>query len=127
MYLDYDSYADMGGGASESAFSRFEAKARLQINRATFGRIENEKPVRESVKNCMYELIEAMSDGESAGRMATGREITSMSNDGMSVSFSSGSGARAASARYAAIIREWLSAEVDKNGTPLLYAGVIAG
>lgn len=116
----------MGGGASESAFPRLEAKARAQLNRMTFGRIVGEEPVRENVKYCMFDLIGAMEAEESMGSIAAGREIASMSNDGVSVSFASaGSGnAKSGAARYAAIARGWLADETTACGLPLLYAGV---
>lgn len=126
MYLTYKEYTGMGGGASESAFPRLEAKARAQLNRMTFGRIVGEEPVRENVKYCMFDLIGAMEADEGMGSIAAGREIASMSNDGVSVSFaSSGSGsAKSGAARYAAIARSWLADETTACGLPLLYAGV---
>ena len=127
MYLNYEEYVGMGGGALESAFPRLEAKARAHLDRITFGRLQNESPVRDSVKFCMFDLINAVSSEESAGAMAAGREIASMSNDGVSVSFVSGGnsgGARASAARYGAIVRSWLANETTACGVPLLYAGV---
>lgn len=127
MYLTYEEYAGMGGGAPESAYPRLEAKARAQLNRLTFGRICGEEPVRENVKYCMFDLIGAIEAEDAMGSIAAGREIASMSNDGVSVSFaSSGSGsARASAARYAAIARSWLANETTACGIPLLYAGVM--
>lgn len=129
MYLTYEEYAGMGGGAPESAFPRLEAKARAQLNRMTFGRIVGEEPVRENVKYCMFDLIGAIEAEEGLGGVAAGREIAAMSNDGVSVSFaSSGSGgARASAAKYASIARGWLADETAACGIPLLYAGVRMG
>lgn len=126
MYLNYEEYVGMGGGALESAFPRFEAKARAHLDRITFGRLQNESPVRDSVKFCMFDLINAVSGEESTGAMAAGREIASMSNDGVSVSFvsSGGGSARASAARYGAIVHSWLANETTASGVPLLYAGV---
>lgn len=127
MYLNYEEYVGMGGGAPESAFPRFEAKARAHLDRITFGRLQNESPARDSVKFCMFDLINAVSGEESAGTMAAGREIASVSNDGVSLSFvsgGSGGGARASAARYGAIVRSWLANETTACGVPLLYAGV---
>lgn len=128
MYLTYDEYAAMAGSAPESAFRRLEAKARAELNRMTFGRVVGEDPVRENVKFCMFDLIGAIETDESMAAMAAGREVSAMSNDGVSVSFSaSGSaGARSSAARYAAIARSWLSGECTACGIPLLYAGVDA-
>lgn len=124
MYLTYADYAAMGGGAPEGAFTRLEAKARMQINRQTFGRLAGETPVRDAVKNCMYDLIAAMEAEEALGAAAAGREITGMSNDGVSLSFASHGGAKATAARYATIVRFWLAGETTACGVPLTYAGV---
>ena len=126
MYLTYEEYTGMGGGASQSAYPRLEAKAAALLNRMTFGRLAGSEAVSESVKYCMFDLIGAIEAEESLGGIAAGREISAMSNDGVSVSFSaSGSGgARAGAAKYAAIARDWLANETDACGIPLLYAGV---
>lgn len=125
MYLKYDEYVGMGGGAPESAYPRLEAKARAQLNRMTFGRVCGEEPVRENVKYCMFDLISTVEAEGGMGDMAAGREIASMSNDGVSISFVTGSGgAKSAAARYAAIARSWLANETTACGIPLLYAGV---
>ena len=121
MYLNYEEYVGMGGGAIESAFPRLEAKARAHLDRITFGRLQNESPVRDSVKFCMFDLINAVSSEESSGAMAAGREIAAMSNDGVSITFST-SGKVAS--RYAAIVRTWLAMETDACGVPLMYPGV---
>lgn len=128
MYLTYDEYDEMGGGMSEDAFARFEMKARRRIDAATFGRLQGESPVRDAVKNCMFELIQAMHEDEiNVG--FSGREISSMSNDGVSVTYASGNsrtGVQSGSgARYMGIIRAWLTGETDACGNNILYAGVI--
>ena len=127
MYLTYEEYMGMGGSAPESAFPRLEAKARARLDLLTFGRIACENPVRENVRFCMFDMINAVEADENLGATAAGREIASMSNDGVSVSFVSGggaSGAKTASSRYAAIAKAWLANEVAACGVPLLYAGV---
>ena len=106
MYLTYEEYMGMGGSAHESAFPRLEAKARARLDLLTFGRIACENPVRENVRFCMFDMINAVEADENLGATAAGREIASMSNDGVSVSFvSGGGGAKTASARYAAIAK----------------------
>lgn len=126
MFLTYEEYAGMGGGAQKGAFPRLEAKARAQLNRLTFGRLAGSEDVSENVKYCMFEMIGAIEAEEDMGGIAAGREISAMSNDGVSVSFgSSGSGgARSSAAKYAAIARSWLANETTACGIPLLYAGV---
>jgi hypothetical protein len=126
MYLTFNEYMDMGGKVAESDFNRFMVRANATISRMTHGRVLNESPVRTSVKYAAYELVNAMYADAQMG--ADGREIASMSNDGMSVSFAVGgqSGASSAAQRYAFIVRSYLEYEVDANGTMLLYAGVDA-
>jgi hypothetical protein len=127
MYLTYDEYLDMGGAEiEEEVFNRHIARANATITRMTHGRILNESPVRESVKCAAFELANAIHADSQVG--AVGREIASMSNDGVGVSFVTGSqsGAAASAHRHAAIVREYLEFERDANGTLLLYVGVDA-
>lgn len=125
MYLTIDEYRQMGGNAEADAFERLEAKAARLIDRATHGRLQAGYGIPNSVRYCMYDLIGAIQADESLGGVAAGREVSSMSNDGVSVSFaaSGAGGAMAASARYMAIIRTWLDGEVTEDGVQLLYAG----
>lgn len=130
-YLDQAEYLEMGGTIPEDdelRYQRLESRASHAIDRATHGRIKGEKPVRNAVKFCVYEMIERYVSDEAMAGMS-GREIASMSNDGVSVSYVSGasaSGGSASALRDAESIRAWLMDEVDGNGTPLLYAGVDA-
>ena len=130
-YLDQAEYLEMGGTITEDdelRYQRLESRASHAIDRATHGRIKGEKPVRNAVKFCVYEMIERYASDEAMVGMS-GREIASMSNDGVSVSYVSGasaSGGSASALRDTESIRAWLLDEVDGNGTPLLYAGVDA-
>lgn len=119
MYLDYGSYAQMGGELDPDVYERLAAKAERMIDRATHARLNAVSTVPMSVKYCIMELIDAIHADESMGSMSAGREISSMSNDGVSVSFT----AMAASARYMEIIRQWLDGETTEAGVHLLYAG----
>ena len=128
MYLTYDEYEDMGGGMDAALFPRFEAKARKRIDAMTFGRLQGENDVRECVKHCVFELVQAMHEDE-ANVGFSGREISSMSNDGVSVTYVSGNSQtgmqNGSGARYASIVRTWLTGETDAHGNNILYAGVI--
>ena len=119
MYLDYGDYAQMGGELDPDVYERLAAKAERLIDRATHARLKAQASVPMSVKYCIMELIDAIQADESMGSMSAGREISSMSNDGVSVSFA----AMAASARYMEIIRGWLDGETTEAGVHLLYAG----
>lgn len=128
MYLTYDEYTNMGGSMDAALFPRFEAKARKRIDAMTFGRLMGEDPVRECVRMCMFELIGAMHEEETTAGLA-GREIASMSNDGVSVTYATANSTNGitggTSARYGGIVRAWLTGETDACGNNILYAGVI--
>ena len=119
MYLEYGDYAQMGGEIEPDVYERLAAKAERLIDRATHARLKAQASVPDSVKYCIMELVNAIQADESMGGMSAGREISSMSNDGVSVSFT----AMAASARYMEIIREWLDGETTEAGVHLMYAG----
>ena len=123
MYLDFEGYAALGGMAQAGEFERLAFKAGRVIDAATHGRIRGEADMRDAVKYCAFELIEAMRADEAQTGIG-GRELASMSNDGVSVSFAAGSGG--APQRFAAIMGQYLTGEVDANGVQLLYAGVDA-
>jgi hypothetical protein len=122
MYLTHEDFTAMGGSIDAALFPRLEAKARAFINSVTHGRVADDTPVRDAVRNCMFELIVCMHADESTVGM-TGREIASMSNDGVSVSFATDN---ARSIGYNAIARCWLLNETTAAGVPLMYAGVDA-
>ena len=119
MYLDYDSYAQMGGELEPDVYERLAAKAERLIDLATHARLKAQANVPDGVKYCIMELINAIQADESMGGMSAGREISSMSNDGVSVSFT----AMAASVCYMYIIRGWLDGETTEAGMHLMYAG----
>lgn len=127
MYLTHDEYTQMGGDMDAALFLRLEAKARRRIDAVTFGRLQSESPVRESVRMCMFELIGAMREEEATAGLA-GREIASVSNDGVSVTYATGDSRtgtmNGAAARYTVIVRTWLTGETDACGNNILYAGV---
>lgn len=126
MYLTYSEYTGMGGQLTQKAFDRFNARAQALISSATHGRVEDEKTVREGVRYAAFDVIEAMRMDAENG--ADTHEIASMSNDGASISYAT-TGENPATAnrrRYLAIVRDYLLYETDREGTPLLYAGVDA-
>lgn len=121
MYLTYEEYMGMGGGAQQSAFPRLEAKARAHFDRLTFERLKHAEVVSDAVKFCMFDLINAVEADEANGAAVSGREIAAMSNDGVSVSFTTSG---KAASRYTAIVRTWMAMETDDFGVPLMYPGV---
>ena len=126
MYLSYEEYAGMGGGVDAAAFYRLVAKAEKTVDRATHGRLKGEERVRDAVKNCVFELIEELLREEEARELTGGRELSAMSNDGLSLSFAAQGDAGGDSARQNRILRAWLGDELSSGGVNLLYAGTDA-
>ena len=127
-YLTINDYIDLNGRESEPEnFELLELRARQLIDRATHGRIRSESPVRQPVRMAMVELIDAIHADRLSDAEHGGREVSTVSNDGVSVSYVSGSQKDSSRmTRYSAIIRMWLEPEVSASGVPLLYAGVDA-
>ena len=129
-YLTYDEYKQMGGQLSEAAFSMLEFRARKAVDMLTHGRVINEQPVREAVKHAVFALIGTMETDEKRAQAYDGRDVQSMSNDGVSVTFSAaaagGDAARAQNARYNNVLKAFLFGEVTEDGVPLIYAGVVS-
>lgn len=123
MYLTYEEYAEMGGIADAAIYPRLEMKARRLIDYGTHNRLTDENPVRESVRHCMYELIQMLYADESATG-GSGREIASISNDGVSIAYTDAQNGGSATVRYMNYIRVWLAGELSASGVALLYAGV---
>lgn len=127
-YLTYDEYEDMGGQLPDAAFSMLEFRARKAVDMLTHGRVADEQPVREAVKLAVYALVGEMDADEKRAAAYDGREVQSMSNDGVSVTFASGAqgaeAVRAQNARYAGLLKSYLAGETTEDGVSLIYAGV---
>jgi hypothetical protein len=118
-YLTYAEYREMGGTLDSVAFSHQEFRAQKLIDQLTFGRVVNETPVREEVKYTVFALILVQSEEDSQG----GREMSSVSIDGLSVSYSQQTRETIA-ARKLRLVKEYLGNEVTQDGIPLMYAGL---
>lgn len=124
MYLTHDEYLEFGGNIEdETLYNRHEYRARMMIDLATLGRVNQVIAERESVKRCMYELIEKYE--QERQQEASGIGVTSVSNDGVSVSYGdSGSVLGAVNKICTEVIRMYLGNECTEDGMPLLYKGV---
>lgn len=123
VYLDFSTYADMGGSASEAAFPRLEHLARARVDRYTHNRVRAMAAVPQAVKWCMADLINAM-DRTDAAQLASSAPLSGFSNDGYSESYAAPMTAETLEEGLYAIISGCLAAERDDEGTPLLYLGV---
>lgn len=128
MYLEYTEFISEGAeDVTEEEFARHVMRAAKLIDRMTHGRIRDETVVRPCVRAAMRDLIAQSIAAEREDRQHGGREIASVSNDGISVSYAQqgGTQARRALAR-AQIIAEYLTGETTEDGVELLYAGTDA-
>jgi hypothetical protein len=89
MYLDYDTYLEMGGNLDNSAFTRWERKAEYEINAQAAGktgtRISKLEETPQAVKDCTFDLIQFLSDNTADGKTVTSE---SQSSGGVSESYS---------------------------------------
>ena len=79
MYLTYEEYSSLGGKAPESDFQRLELLAEKRLNYWTMDRIAEPD---DDIRLCMTLIIDAES-AEQSGE----HDVSSFSNDGVSVSF----------------------------------------
>jgi hypothetical protein len=87
LYLTFSEYQGWGGKLNEQDFNRLEFVARMKIDCQTQNRLQEEEPVRETVKRLVFELVERGHCGS-----LDGVETTSLSEGGVSASFESNAG-----------------------------------
>ena len=86
QYLTYAEYQELGGSAiGEMPFNLLEYEARRQIDIRTFNRLDS-KDIPQSVKLCVYALINGIQDFATAISNASGG-AKSESTDGYSISY----------------------------------------
>ena len=126
----YDFVLPEGKSIGEEDFKAIENKMREIIKRREpWTRKEVSKAeAKEIFKDQKFklELIEELRREEEARELAGGREISAMSNDGLSMSFTAQGDAGGDSARQNRILRAWLGDELSSGGVNLLYAGTDA-
>lgn len=79
MYLTYEEYSSLGGKAPESDFQRLELLAEKRLNYWTMDRITEPD---DDIRLCMTLIVDA-EYSDQAGE----HDVSSFSNDGVSVSF----------------------------------------
>ena len=121
QYLDYQEYVSIGGVCDATAFNRYIDRACGIIDNATHNRIECMAKVPQRAKALCRDLIEYLARYSTSDMVVSSR---SQSAGGVSESES-----------YVAktdvelqtdidnMIADYLMAETDDNGTPLLYRG----
>lgn len=120
IYCTFDQYAAGGGALDAAAFEPLAARASRLIDRATFGRAERHAAkcpdCRDALGDACCQLVDAMAAAQSS---AVPPGAVSVSNDGVSMSFSSGAMAE----RIAAEAQGILSACLGSDPHGLLYRG----
>lgn len=124
QYLTYEEYQDLGGTLQETPFNILEFEARKNINKYTFGRLENLEQQINEVKICEFKLIGLLntySDYENQNK-----SISSENTDGYSISYaqSTVNVSKAKINEIKSIIKSDLSECYLEDGTPYLYVGV---
>ena len=123
IYLTYDEYSTMGGICDLTAFNRNIDRACGIIDNATHNRIARMAEVPQRAKALCRDLVEYLVRNDTTEIAVTSR---SQSAGGVSESESYEIKSREEiQADIDNIIADYLIAETDDNGTPLLYRGCI--
>lgn len=124
QYLTYDEYLQLGGTLDETPFNILELEARKNIDKYTFGRLQNLEEQCNEVKVCEYRLINALNAYAISENQ--NKRVLSENTDGYSVSYGQASEntSMAKISETRGIIRTYLAECKLEDGTPYLYAGV---
>lgn len=139
MYLDYSEYQNMGGTLDETAFNDLEFAAECKVNWYTFNRLKKETQYPEELSRCMFRLIKLIQEQQAASAIdGQGDEsssssvagVSSMSNDGVSISYnvlSASDAVEQASKQMEQCIKEYLADVKNSLEQKLLYRGLYPG
>lgn len=120
-YLTYEEYQEIGGTLDETAFNRNIDRACGFIDLCTQSRLQSLTELSARDKACVRDLVEYLSANKVGGAAVTAK---SQSAGGVSESESYAvKDAVQMQAEMYSIVYDYLAAEVDGNGTPLLYKG----
>ena len=120
-YLTYEEYSNMGGVLDLTAFSRNIDRACGIINNATHNRIECMSEIPQRAKALCRDLIEYLARYSTSDMVVSSR---SQSAGGVSESESYVTKTEVElQTDIDNMIADYLMAETDDNGTPLLYRG----
>lgn len=121
QYLTYDEYVEIGGTLDETSFKRVVAAVNAVVDKHTQCRLLGSTEIPENVKSCVRDLCEYFdfygnsavkitSKSQSAGGVSESENYATKSHDEFNMDVTT-------------TIHDYLSCDVDKNGTPLLYKG----
>ena len=121
QYLDYQEYVSIGGICDVTAFNRYIDRACGIIDNATHNRIECMAEVPQRAKALCRDLVEYLARYSTSDMV-----VSSRSQSAGGVSESESYVTKTDVELHADIdnmIADYLMAETDDNGTPLLYRG----
>lgn len=136
MYLTYTDYQSLGGTLDATSFVSYEFRARAEIDWVTFNRLKNDTQFDESVKMCVFVIInelqkiDALSSVvtmEGVSNNTTTAAVAGMSNDGVSVNYnlqSANDGIASAKSNIQNAISKYLQGVTNELGQKLLYRGI---
>lgn len=138
MYLTYEEYQQYGGTLDETAFNDIEFEAESYIDWYTFNRLWGQTEYPPRLKRCVYHIIKLIElkmqlmgqPTESQKQQSidgTGNQIASMSNDGVSISYSIVSAHEALELTKKEVdktIEQQLAGVTNNLGRKLLYRGI---
>jgi len=134
MYLTYLEYKAMGGTLDETTFNDLEFEAEALVNWYTFNRLKNDTTFPTEVKRLMKYLIgliqaqnSVITSSANGSTSGSGANITSQSNDGVSISYNVLNASELAnSCKQEAkdACDKYLQGVMNEAGRMLLYRGV---
>lgn len=123
-YLAYTEYKELGGTLEETPFNLLELEAQKNIDRYTFGRLENLDTQINEVKVCDYKLIKLLNTYSFYDNQ--NKSIYSENIDGYNINYSQATEnvSKAKINEIKSIIKTYLAECYLADGTPYLYVGV---
>lgn len=139
MYLDFETYQNMGGTLVETTFNEYEFTAETVVDWYTFNRLKNETEYPSALPRLMYTLIRmielrmnALNNNfvDANGNVSSGA-ITRQSNDGVTIEFNSLSASSVIDAtkdkELGEMVRRYLQGLTNSLGRALTYRGLYPG
>ena len=139
MYLDFETYQNMGGTLEETTFNEYEFTAETLVDWYTFNRLKNETTYPEKLTQLMYNLVKSIQIKMDAltnnlagadGSIKVGG-ITRQSNDGVSTEFNTVSSGyvidQLSDKKLGDMVKKFLNGEKNSLGQKLLYRGLYPG
>ena len=132
MYLTQPDYVSLGGRLDEATFNSIIYDIQYHIDWITFNRLKNETVIPEEVKRCIFSIIDIFIKQKNllASTEDSNKEITSMSNDGVSVSYntlSSNDIITKSQSYINQIIFKYLNSVKNSEGKLLTFRGLYPG